>query len=647
MNLDSDSSAAPQGPMVPVRLYSTDEYTLPAASLPDSMQSVVEEACLTLLERSEGRLIVTGPSASGKSSLVSQIIGNLSYYAEVLPNEPEFLAIHLTRPDARYIASLQGSLDRYIDFVSDKMVVPEERIVVVTDDVDSAAMLHDLKTSARIILEASEETADRIVFTQSSGTGNSWSSWSFFTTRGLHATREELMDFITESAREITAREHGVSLKKKHVAVALRVLASKLGQDNIFRPAGEEDMSEEPLLIVPPAVVGQIVRRASAIMAVNQEDESGFALTIGPATEAYLSLAAQFLASETTHVVGDMSEMPPEFAESVAQALGLQQPGSIAPATDSGDATFKAPRSLGKRLKSSIFGQDEAVEAVAESLAIAAAGLNDPGKPIRSFMFMGPTGVGKTQLALEIAKEAQRDPMHVIRVDMSEYNTEGSSKGLFGSSPGYIGYDPAGGRLTREVAEHPRSLIILDEVEKAHSSVWDAFLQVLDAGRMTSGGGVEVDFTNTIVVMTSNIGAESIGKPSLGFGATAPTRADKMAAAQRSLKEFMRLEFINRIDDIVLFEKIDRSVARRIAQAEIMKIATRANATGSKLAKPNKDILDRILDLSNFELYGAREIQRVVSRKVSSPLANAMLKRKGKDFAFKLNDDQIDIVANV
>ena len=101
MNLDSDSSAAPQGPMVPVRLYSTDEYTLPAASLPDSMQSVVEEACLTLLERSEGRLIVTGPSASGKSSLVSQIIGNLSYYAEVLPNEPEFLAIHLTRPDAR------------------------------------------------------------------------------------------------------------------------------------------------------------------------------------------------------------------------------------------------------------------------------------------------------------------------------------------------------------------------------------------------------------------------------------------------------------------------------------------------------------------------------------------------------------------
>lgn len=647
MNFDGDSSADPQGPMVPIRLYAPDEYTLPAASLPDSMQSVVEEACLTLLEKSEGRLIVTGPSASGKSSLVSQVIGNLSYYAEVLPNEPEFLTIHLTRPDVRYIASLQGSLDRYVDFVSDKMVVPEERIVVVTDDVDAAAMLHDLKTSARIILEASEETADRIVFTQSSGTGNSWSSWNFFTTRGLHATREELMDFITESARETTAREHGVSLKKKHVSLALRVLASKLGQDNIYRDAEDTDMSDDPLLIIPPAVVGQIVRRASAIMAVNQEDESGFSLAIGPAADAYLTLAAQFIESGGVHVIGDMSEMPPEFAENVAQALGLQQSGPTAPAADSGEVKFKAPRSLAKRLKSSIFGQDDPVDTVAESLAIAAAGLHDPNKPIRSFLFMGPTGVGKTQLALEVAKEAMREPMHVIRVDMSEYNTEGSSKGLFGSSPGYIGYDPAGGRLTREVAEHPCSLIILDEIEKAHSSVWDAMLQVLDAGRMTSGGGVEVDFTNTIVVMTSNIGAESIGKPSLGFGATAPTSADKMAAAQRALREFMRLEFINRIDDIVLFEKIDRSVARRIAQAEVMKVATRASATGSKLAKPNKDILDRILDLSDFDLYGAREIQRVVSRKVSSPLANAMLGRKGKNFAFKLNDDQIDIVANV
>ena len=211
-------------------------------------------------------------------------------------------------------------------------------------------------------------------------------------------------------------------------------------------------------------------------------------------------------------------------------------------------------------LHNRVIGQDEAVDAVARAIRRARAGLKDPKRPIGSFIFLGPTGVGKTELARALAESMFGDEDAMIRIDMSEFMERHSTARLVGAPPGYVGFDE-GGQLTEKVRRKPYSVVLLDEVEKAHPEVFNILLQVLDDGRLTDGKGRTVDFRNTVIIMTSNVGAEAIRKGgSLGFKPdTASQYEDMKSKVMEDLKRTFRPEFLNRIDEIIVFHSLDES----------------------------------------------------------------------------------------
>lgn len=269
-----------------------------------------------------------------------------------------------------------------------------------------------------------------------------------------------------------------------------------------------------------------------------------------------------------------------------------------------------------KRLREQVIGQDEAVAAVSNAIRRARVGLGDPGKPLGSFLFMGPTGVGKTHLAKSLAEFLFDDANAMVRVDMSEYMEKHTVSRLIGAPPGYVGYDE-GGQLTEAVRRQPYCVILLDEVEKAHPEVFNVLLQMLDDGRMTDGQGRTVDFKNTVVIMSSNIGSQWI------------TDARLMAEELRrkvmdALRAHFPPEFLNRIDDLVIFERLGMGELKRIVTLELAHLSTRfaekeMTLTLSDASKAQ--LVERGFD----QVYGARPLRRVLQRDILNPLAIQML----------------------
>lgn len=269
-----------------------------------------------------------------------------------------------------------------------------------------------------------------------------------------------------------------------------------------------------------------------------------------------------------------------------------------------------------ERLRERVIGQDEAVAAVSNAIRRARVGLGDPGKPLGSFLFMGPTGVGKTHLAKSLAEFLFDDANAMVRVDMSEYMEKHTVSRLLGAPPGYVGYDE-GGQLTEAVRRQPYCVILLDEVEKAHPEVFNVLLQMLDDGRMTDGQGRTVDFKNTVVIMSSNIGSQWI------------TDARLMAEELRrkvmdALRAHFPPEFLNRIDDLVIFERLGMGELKRIVTLELAHLSTRfaekeMTLTLSDAAKAQ--LVERGFD----QVYGARPLRRVLQRDILNPLAIQML----------------------
>ena len=268
-----------------------------------------------------------------------------------------------------------------------------------------------------------------------------------------------------------------------------------------------------------------------------------------------------------------------------------------------------------------VVGQDEAVRAVADAIRRSRSGLADPNKPYGSFLFLGPTGVGKTELCKTLASFLFDSEDHLIRVDMSEYMEKHSVARLIGAPPGYVGYEE-GGYLTEQVRRKPYSVILLDEVEKAHPDVFNILLQVLDDGRLTDGQGRTVDFKNTVVVMTSNIGSQHIQE----LGADAPYEAVK-AAVMADVKDYFRPELINRIDEVVVFHALGQAHIRRIAQIQLDGLKKRLEAQGLYL-----QVSDAALDVlakAGFDpIYGARPLKRAIQSEIENPLAKALLEGK-------------------
>ncbi|HLI87156.1 MAG TPA: AAA family ATPase [Ktedonobacteraceae bacterium] len=287
-------------------------------------------------------------------------------------------------------------------------------------------------------------------------------------------------------------------------------------------------------------------------------------------------------------------------------------------------------RNLEADLRKRVVGQDEAISAVARAIRRSRAGLKDPKRPIGSFLFLGPTGVGKTELAKALAAELFGGEDNMIRLDMSEYMEPHTVARLFGSPPGYVGYDE-GGQLTEQVRRRPYSVILLDEVEKAHPEVFNALLQIMDDGRLTDGQGRTVDFKNTVVIMTSNAGTSDLKRAvRIGFSAKKDTDIrDEQHEAMRSkamehLKQVFRPEFINRIDQIVVFHALGRTELYQIVDLLLNQVRTRLGEQGITL-EVSDEVRDLLLQEGFDEEYGARPLRRAIQTYVDDVLADALL----------------------
>jgi ATP-dependent Clp protease ATP-binding subunit ClpC len=312
--------------------------------------------------------------------------------------------------------------------------------------------------------------------------------------------------------------------------------------------------------------------------------------------------------------------------EHVAEVVSMM---SGVPVTRVSESETAKLATMAEDLKGKVIGQDEAVSKVVKAIQRNRAGLKDPNKPIGSFFFLGPTGVGKTQLAKVLANYLFDSTDALIRIDMSEYMEKFSISRLVGAPPGYVGYEE-GGQLTEKIRRKPYSIVLLDEIEKAHPDVFNLLLQALDDGHMTDGLGRKIDFKNTILIMTSNIGARQLADfgTGVGFGTKAKEESrdeNAQAVVQNALRKAFSPEFLNRVDDMIMFNSLKREDIHKIIDLELAKLYSRLNNLGYQIELTEK-AKDFIVEKGYDEKFGARPLKRAIQKFIEDPLAEEIIK---------------------
>lgn len=297
-----------------------------------------------------------------------------------------------------------------------------------------------------------------------------------------------------------------------------------------------------------------------------------------------------------------------------------------------------------------IIGQDEAVAAISRAIRRGRVGLKDPKRPVGSFIFLGPTGVGKTELSKALSETLFGDETHLIRIDMSEYMEKHSVSRLVGSPPGYVGYDE-GGQLTEKVRRNPYSVVLFDEIEKAHPDVFNMLLQILEDGRLTDSNGRVVDFRNTVIIMTSNIGARDIVEPKqLGFATAIVNEAKDYENMKKNvmgeLKKVFRPEFLNRVDELIVFHALSQENINEIAALMLNEVSKRLKASGITLSA-DEGVKEFLAKKGFDKVYGARPLRRTIQTMVEDKLAEEMLDakiREGDSVKIAVKEDTLDFI---
>jgi len=307
----------------------------------------------------------------------------------------------------------------------------------------------------------------------------------------------------------------------------------------------------------------------------------------------------------------------------------------------------KALMNLDKELIGKVIGQDAAVVKIAKSIKRNRLGINNPNRPIGSFVFLGSTGVGKTHLAKELAKEMFGSEDSLIRVDMSEYQEKHSISKLVGAPPGYVGYEE-GGLLTEKVKNKPYSVILFDEVEKAHKDVFTILLQIMDDGHVTDSLGRKINFKNTLIILTSNLGVKKLQDFGTGIGFSSTTYGEeemKKEILMKEMKNFFSPEFINRIDDTIVFNSLTNDDIKKITEIELKKLVSRLDEMKYKISY-DETLVDYLSKVGYDELYGARPLKRAIQDKVEDLLSDEVLTGKiveGKTYVLKVVDENVVI----
>ncbi|MFZ1714069.1 MAG: ATP-dependent Clp protease ATP-binding subunit, partial [Saprospiraceae bacterium] len=301
---------------------------------------------------------------------------------------------------------------------------------------------------------------------------------------------------------------------------------------------------------------------------------------------------------------------------------------------------------MNEDMRKVIIGQDEAIEKITKAIQRNRVGLKDPKKPIGTFIFLGPTGVGKTELAKALARYLFDNDDSLIRIDMSEYMEKFSVSRLIGAPPGYVGYEE-GGQLTEKVRRKPYSVILLDEIEKAHPDIYNILLQVLDDGQLTDGLGRKIDFKNSMIIMTSNIGVRQLKDFGQGVGFATKSRvesaeADTKSVIQNALKKTFSPEFLNRIDDVVIFNSLDEEQIFKIIDLSLSSLTSRLGNMNYEL-KLSEEAKKFVAEKGFDPQFGARPLNRAIQKYIEDPLAEFILNEspeEGSILEAILNDDK-------
>ena len=416
---------------------------------------------------------------------------------------------------------------------------------------------------------------------------------------GLKITDEAIQAAVELSVRYLT--EHRLPDKALDL---LDEAASKVRMGELFLPRELADLQERLADLVQKKE--QAIQEQQFELAARLRDEQQ------QVQQLQQQAAEQYTDMEGTQVTAeDVAEVVTAITGIDVRRLNQEQSCYLA--------------QLEEKLHQRIVGQQEAVSAVARAVRRGRIGLGDPGRPVGSFLFLGPTGVGKTELSKALAQLLFGTEKALIRLDMSEYMEKQSVSRLVGSPPGYVGYED-GGQLTEKVRRQPYSVVLLDEVEKAHPDVFHILLQVLEDGILTDSQGRQVDFKNTVLILTSNIGAKEItDKQQLGFGEQQAASAKQVRqAVLRELKKEFRPEFLNRLDELIVFEQLGRQDFLQIAQRIVAQSVQRAAKLGITL-HPTQELLEKLADTGESSGYGARPIRRAVQTSLEDALADAVL----------------------
>ena len=317
------------------------------------------------------------------------------------------------------------------------------------------------------------------------------------------------------------------------------------------------------------------------------------------------------------------NEIPQLTVEDAAEVVSLW---TQIPVTQLTKGDMERLRNLEKELHKYVIGQDEAVKAVAKAVKRSRVGLKSPNRPIGSFLFLGPTGVGKTELSKTLARALFGREEDLIRVDMSEYMEKHSVSKIIGSPPGYVGFGE-GGQLSEQIRRHPYSVILFDEIEKAHPDVFNILLQVLDDGHITDSNGRKVDFKNTVIIMTSNAGANRIIAPKYLVDNTdkAKNHERMKKGVMEEVKQIFRPEFLNRIDETIVFAVLTKEEVKKIAKLFIDELKVRLLNEHQITLKITSSAMDLLADKGYDENYGARPLRRVIQNEIEDVLADKIL----------------------